>query len=267
MPSATVGSIDIYYEVSGHGPPVVCLPGWTLNHRLWDAVVPLLETRFTLVRPDVRGTGRSSSGRHLEYSRVVDSEDLAGLLDIIGIGPVHLVGHSKGARTVMVFAMRYPERSLSVSCIGSAEPHPPDGPPTFRSVARAWAEKARDEARERGPEAAVAMLGSAKLLGKMRASPSRVRQLRLAMEGYRADDLLSEVPARDFDTAEGVRRLSCPVLFMAGEQDPFLPECRYAHARIPGSRLTVLDGCGHMAPLENPERVAAALLDFLPGTP
>lgn len=264
MPSATVGSIAIYYEVSGHGPPVVCVPGWTLNHRLWDAVVPLLDARFTLIRPDVRGTGRSSSGKHLEYSRVADAEDLAGLLDALGMDAVHLVGHSKGARTSMVFAMRHPERSLSVSCIGSGEPHPSAGPPTFRSVARAWAEKARDEARKRGPEAALAMLGSAKLLGKMRASPSRVRQLRRAMEGYRADDLLSEVPARDFDTDEGVRRLSCPVLFVAGDQDPFLPECRYAHAHVAGSRLTVLDGCGHMAPLENPERVADALLDFLP---
>ncbi len=267
MPSATIGTIDLYYEVSGHGPPLVCVPGWTLNHRLWDLVAPLVERRFTLIRPDARGTGRSSSGKHLEYSRVADAEDLAGLLDGLGIATAHLVGHSKGARTAMVFAMRYPERSLSVSCIGSAEPHPSAGPPTFRSVARAWAEKARTEARQRGPEAAVAMLGSAKLLGKMRASPSRVRQLRRAMEGYRADDLLSEVSVRDFDTDAGVGRLSCPVLFMAGDQDPFLPECRYAHDRVPGSRLTVLEGCGHMAPLENPERVAAALLAFLPDSP
>jgi pimeloyl-ACP methyl ester carboxylesterase len=163
----------------------------------------------------------------------------------------------------MVFAMLHPKRTLSVTCIGSAEPHPAGGEPTFRSIARAWAGRARERALQDGPEAALEMLGSAKLLGKIKASASTIRVLHLAMEGYAADDLLSTVPARRIDTEAGARGIRCPVMFLAGEEDPFLTECRYAHDRIQGSRLVVLPACGHMVPLEAPEKVAAALLDFL----
>jgi pimeloyl-ACP methyl ester carboxylesterase len=52
-------------------------------------------------------------------------------------------------------------------------------------------------------------------------------------------------------------------MFLVGEEDPFLTECRYAHDRIAGSRLMVLPACGHMVPLEAPEKIADALLDFL----
>jgi len=263
MPYFDSDRVRIYYEIAGQGRPLLCIPGWTLNHRLWDPVRPLLEPRFTLVRPDVRGTGKSSGGRDIEYSRVAEAEDLERLLDHLGFASAHLLGHSKGARTAMVFAMLNPERTRSVTCIGSAEPHPGGGQPTFRSIARAWAGRAREKAVQDGPEAALEMLGSAKLLGKMRASASRVRLLRLAMEGYAADDLLSEVPARSIDTAKGARNIRGPVMFLVGEEDPFLTECRYAHDRIPGSRLMVLSACGHMVPLEAPEKIADALLDFL----
>lgn len=264
MPVADLGEVRLSYEISGEGPPLVLVPGWTLNLHMWDLVIPALERFYRVIRYDVRGAGASSHSRDAEYSRVADSEDLLGLLDHLGIEKAHLVGHSKGARIVLTFSMRWPGRVLTASAIGSAEPHGAleDATP-FRPIAHAWVARVRDVAAEEGAEAAVAYLSKARLFGKLRTTVEGVRLLRMAMEGYEAPDLLSTVPARSFDTALHVNALTMPVLFLCGEEDPFLPECRFAHAQIQTSRLVVLPKCGHMAPLERPSAVAQALLDFL----
>lgn len=255
----------LHFEVEGAGPPLLLVPGWTLNLRLWDLMVPALAKRFRVIRLDPRDAGLSTADPLGEYSRLADAEDAARLLDYLGIAAAHVAGHSRGARTAMVFAMSDPGRTLSVACIGSAEP-PPEGPAPFRSVASAWVREIRDVARTDGPEAVLDRLQSGRLFGKVRAAPEGVRLLRNAMEGYRAADLLTPAEPRSFDTVLGLGRLRAPALFVAGDEDPFLEECRQAHRRIPGSRLEVLARCGHMAPIECPGALAALLESFALGS-
>ena len=263
MPHLDLGSLQIHYQIAGSGPPLVLIPGWTLNLHLWDEMAPLLEQHYRVIRYDPRGAGRSSSNPDLEYSRLADAEDLGALLHRLGIAKAHLVGHSKGARIALTFAMTCPERALSVAAIGFAEPHPEGSGASFRPIAAQWVANAAKTAREEGPEAAVRNLGRARLFGKLRSSPEGLRHLRLAMEGYTAADQLSEAPKRSCDTEAGASRLAMPILFLAGEEDPFLEECRYAHERLPSSHLVVLPRCGHMAPVERPRAVADALQAFL----
>jgi pimeloyl-ACP methyl ester carboxylesterase len=265
MPYVTLDSLRLQFERSGQGPPLILIPGWTLNVHLWDLVLPLLEPHFTVIRYDVRGAGLSTSDPRLESSRVADAEDLGGLMDGLGLERAHIVGHSKGARIAFFFAMMWPSRALSVAGLGSAEPHPSgQAVPNFRPIAVAWVDRAKAMARESGPAAVVEYLSGARLFGKLRTSPEGMKTLRLAMKGYAASDLLSQAPKRDFDTSRGAAALRMPVLYLAGEEDPFLPECQYAHGLVPHSRLEVLPKCGHMAPLERPEEVARALLRFFP---
>lgn len=264
MAFATLGPVKLHYEISGVGPPLILIPGWTLNVHLWDLLLPALEPHYQVLRYDPRGAGLSTSDPRLESSRLADAEDLEGLMDETGTASAHLVGHSKGARIAFVAAMRTPGRVRSAAGIGSAEPHPAgQAIPNFRPVAKAWVEKARQIARSQGPEEAAEYLRGARLFGKARTSPEGAGILRRATEGYQSADLLSEVCPRVFDTEANLDRLWMPVLYLCGAEDPFLPECRYAHGRVPHSRLRILSGCGHMAPLERPELVAEALLDFL----
>lgn len=266
MPFADIGPVRLHYEVDGSGPPLILIPGWTLNTRFWDPVCEVLKGTHRVIRYDVRGAGGSTADPGIEYSRMADSEDLAGLMDYLGLPAAHVVGHSKGARIALYFAMRWPHRALSVVAVGSAEPAPlPEQGPTFRPVAEAWVDRARRIARERGSGAAVEMLSGARLFGKVRTSPEGVRLLRQAMEGYGAADLVSTVPTRTFDSHQNAAKLIMPILFLAGEEDPFLPECRFAQARIPSSRLEILTRCGHMAPLERPRAISGAILHFLTG--
>ena len=258
--------ISIHYEISGlpDGPTVVMVPGWTLNSRLWDKTVPLLEERFKVVRYDPRGAGRSTSATLAEYSRVADAEDLEALLDGLGIEKAALVGHSKGARICGVFAMSHPQRAEKLVYVGSAEPH--GGPAlerNFRPIASAWASEVKRLAREEGLGAAMKKLQEGSLFGKLRSSPDGMRLLRLSVEGYQGADLLSGVPPRTFDAEKHAAALTMPVLVLCGASDPFMDECRYATSILPRARLQVLDGCGHMPMLERPEAFARELAGFL----
>jgi pimeloyl-ACP methyl ester carboxylesterase len=271
MPFADLGSLRLHFEMTGSGPPVVLIAGWTLNTHFWDALVPTLSRTHTVVTYDVRGTGRSTSDPSLEYSRVADAEDLARLLDSLKIERAHLVGHSKGARVALAFAMLNPQRALSVIAIGSAEPHGAhQGQRAFRPIAQAWVHKAREIALAEGPRAAVAYLSKGKLFGRLRTSVEGVRQLHRAMEGYEAADLVSTTPRRELDGVVLARNLTMPVFFLVGQEDPFLQECEYAHHHLGTSVLRVIPGSGHMLPLEDPELVAGAILSWLalddPGT-
>lgn len=264
MPFAELGSLRLHYERTGSGPPVILMAGWTLNTRFWDGVTPLLSKSRAVVAFDARGTGRSTSDPSLEYSRVADAEDLKGLLDHLGIQGAHLVGHSKGARVALTFAMLNPSRTLSVTAIGSAEPHgAPQGQRAFRPIAHAWVQRAREMALSDGPRAAAAYLAQGKLFGKLRTSAEGVRRLHSAMEGYEAADLVSAVPRREMDTEKFVSNLTMPILFLVGESDPFLPECEYAHDRLATSVLKIVQGAGHMLPLEKPPLAAHTILDWL----
>lgn len=266
MPFLEAGRVALHYEISGQGPPLVLIPGWTLNTRLWDFVLPSLEERFRVIRYDVRGAGRSTSDPSLEFSRVVDAEDLCALLDHLGLERAALVGHSKGARIALVFAMRWPERARAVVAAGSAEPRPlPGTATTFSPIVTAWLGKIRETARREGVDKALEKLSRGSLFGRLRTSVEGLRTLRTAMEGYAGADLLSDVPPRRIDTAAECRNLTMPVLFLVGGEDPFLSECQYAHARLPSSSLKIVSGAGHMLPLEAPGEFSAAILDFLTG--
>jgi 2-succinyl-6-hydroxy-2,4-cyclohexadiene-1-carboxylate synthase len=264
MPYANLGTLRLYYEITGSGPSLVLIAGWTLNTHFWDALTPSLSRRHSVLAYDVRGTGRSTSDSSLEYSRVADAEDLAHLLDDLQIERAHLVGHSKGARIALTFAMLHPERALTVTAIGSAEPHgAPDGQRAFRPIAQAWVFKAREIAMRVGPDAATAYLAQGKLFGKLRTSVEGVRRLHRAMEGYAAADLVSDTPRREVDSAALVANLNMPILFLVGQDDPFLQECEYAHGQLSTSVLLVVPGGGHMLPLEAPGPVAQCILHWL----
>ena len=85
----------------GAGDPIVLVHGTTGNADGWALVAPLLADDLRVITYDRRGRGRSGDGRDYSLEREVD--DLLSVIDWAG-GPVHLVGHSFGARLAMLAA-------------------------------------------------------------------------------------------------------------------------------------------------------------------
>jgi 3-oxoadipate enol-lactonase len=108
MPYAQVGDIKLYYEVHGHGPPVVLIPGLGADTRLFFNVVPLLATLHQVVVVDPRGGGRSDKPAG-DYSIEQMAEDVAGLFGTLGIASADVVGYSMGGKIALQLATGHPE--------------------------------------------------------------------------------------------------------------------------------------------------------------
>lgn len=109
MPQAAVGAVTLHYERAGDGPAVLLVPGLGGDHRLWHHQVPALAGRFDVIAVDNRGAGQSAMPDE-PYSVAMFADDLAGLLDALGVASAHLVGASMGGFIAQEFALRHPDR-------------------------------------------------------------------------------------------------------------------------------------------------------------
>jgi pimeloyl-ACP methyl ester carboxylesterase len=100
--------VELHYEVTGNGVPVVLVHALTLDTRMWDQQLPALSDISTVIRYDARGFGRSTrDGRNTVYTH---ANDLWLLLDHLAIDTAALVGLSMGGRIVLEAALGAPER-------------------------------------------------------------------------------------------------------------------------------------------------------------
>lgn len=114
MPVARANGVELYYELSGFGEPLVLVHGSWGDHHNWDPVVGPLAESFRVLTYDRRG--HSSSERPPGQGSVFeDADDLAGLIEELGLAPAHVVGNSFGAIVTLRAASRHPHifRSLT----------------------------------------------------------------------------------------------------------------------------------------------------------
>ena len=104
--------VGIEYEVTGEGPPVVLLHGFPDSGRLWRHQVPaLVEAGFSTIVPDLRGYGRSDQPAEVAaYSIPFLAGDVVAVMDAVGVGRAHVVGHDWGAALAWAFGSLLPDR-------------------------------------------------------------------------------------------------------------------------------------------------------------
>ncbi len=117
MPILKAKDVDLYYEVSGAGDPVIFIQGVGVVGRGWSPQVKELSEKFQAITFDNRGIGQSvnRSGDLTIESMVTDT---VALLDHLQLKSAHIVGHSMGGTIAQEFAIQHPERvkSLSLLC-------------------------------------------------------------------------------------------------------------------------------------------------------
>jgi haloacetate dehalogenase len=97
----------------GEGPPLLLLHGNPQTHAMWHRVAPALARRFTVVAPDLRGYGFSSSpppsADHAEHSKRAMAQDMAALIAGLGFDRFRVVSHDRGARVAHRLALDHPQ--------------------------------------------------------------------------------------------------------------------------------------------------------------
>jgi haloacetate dehalogenase len=104
---STGSDVRIHFRRLGAGPGMVLLHGFPQTGHMWRKIMPRLAERFTVVAPDLRGYGdsdRPAGG----YDKRTMAADIAELVNRLGLGPVILVGHDRGARVAHRFALDHP---------------------------------------------------------------------------------------------------------------------------------------------------------------
>jgi 3-oxoadipate enol-lactonase len=261
VPGGSLFAID-----EGEGPPVVLLHAGVADLRAWDALVaPLTAGGYRVVRFDTRGYGASTTD-DVDFS---PRADLVAVLDALGIGQAALVGNSRGGMIAIDTAIEYPDRVVAVvgvaSGLGGFEVESTaDEIPILEAYERLDSADPFDADALTEFETAVWLDGPGQ-------PPNRVDAT--LREGFKSMARPLNEPGRvrgrevrlDPPADERLDELRCPVLAVAGALD-FSDVIKTAHrleAAVPNARALVWDDVAHMIGMEQPDRLAATVADFL----
>jgi 3-oxoadipate enol-lactonase len=258
---------ELYYELHGEGPPLVLVMGIGYDSSLWTlAQVPVLSTQFQVILVDNRDAGRSSkAGQPYKIADMAD--DLAGLLDALGIQRSHLLGLSMGGMIAVEFALRHGDRldRLVLAGTGAAPGRSAVDPIQVWS----WV-KANDATGEVFGGQQFVSLFSTAFLRNHEAVRDTAELLAsnpypMSPEAYgRQADAY-----RQFDALDRLAAIKAPTLVVVGEQDLLTPPwiAREVAEAIPGARFEVIrgDGSSHVVPIECPDEFNRLVLKFLSG--
>ena len=267
VPSHDGGTIHVVSE--GSGAPIVLSHGVTLSVRTWVRQLETLPAQgFRVVAFDHRGHGDSKLG---DTGFSIDNlgDDVRSVLEALDLHDCLLVGHSMGGIAVQSFLLRHPEvaaeRVKGVVLLSTLARVPLSGPRTagLRTLIDRLGEVVPDSTRLWGSPN-LGFLAARIGFGRD-AKPSHVELVRRMMFECAADTR-RESPRSllGLDFTARLPEVRIPTLVIGGTADVIAPpaESRRLAALIPGARLEMLHGGGHMLMLEQAEIVNRLITDF-----
>lgn len=256
----TIDSLTLHYQIVGDGEPMLLIHGFPLSGQMWQPAAERLSGCKCII-PDLRGHGRSDASPQVTIERF--SDDLAELLDAIGESrPTVVCGLSMGGVIAFDFFRRYRRRVRALvltDCRPNAETEEDreQREKLARAVLRSGSRVAADTMIERlfGPAADATL----------KANWRDVMAAQSPIGVAAAARALASRP----DPIPTLRQIDVPTLLIFGEEDVITPPqlAQEMRAAIRGSRLVLIPQAGHLPPVEQPDRFAAALQAFLKTLP
>jgi pimeloyl-ACP methyl ester carboxylesterase len=262
MPEITRDGVRIHFEDEGSGPAVLLIHGHTFDRRVWDPVVPaLLAAKLRIVRPDLRGHGlsdRPDSGYHPSHH----AADMAAVLGDCGVDRVVVGGYSVGGAIALEMVLTLPALVRGLVLLSPVMPDRPFEPAfmdNLREVARVTRAEGIAAAME-GPWAASPLFAHSFTKPGLR---ERVLDITRDFPGAEYLATARDRVERAWTVPDRLAEIEVPTAVLVGERElpGFRAYAEEAAAGIPEARLEVLDDCGHLLPFEEPDRVAAAIID------
>ncbi len=251
---------QLFYRKAGEGPVVVLLHGFPEDGSLWEQVIPGLASSFTLLVPDLPGTGNS---HRLNAGFGMDdlARSVADLLDHEQVQAAVIVGHSMGGYTALAFADLFPERVKGISLVHSTATADTDEKKETRRKSIELIQKGGKEPFVKG------MIPNLFSKAFQEQNPELLRKqvergLRLeneSMTGFYT--AMINRPDRTAILSSG----KAPVQWIIGKEDNVVPlESALQQSKLSDVNfVSVYENCGHMSMLEQPERLTTDLKDFI----
>ena len=263
MPTLKSPGLELHYEVDDFTDPwakpetILLLHGNCESGAAWYGWVPQLARQLRVVRPDMRGFGRSTPmARDFRWTLDGLIDDYVRLMDELGVERFHLVGAKIGGTIARPFAARRPDRVLTLTVVGS--------PPPFREGARERIPALVKDFEENGVEAWARRTMAGRLGARF---PTEGVEWWTRYMGRTSLDtqigFMSTIACADI-TAD-IPKIRCPTLVITTEESGLasVEQNRAWQQKIPASKLLVLPGDSYHAAVSDAETCAAATLKFI----
>ena len=262
MPLCQVNGIDLYYEETGTGPPLLLIPGFGGNTLDWDAQVPALAEHFRVIAVDNRGAGRSSCPFG-PCTVALMADDAAMLLDHLDVPRCHVVGHSMGGLIAQELALTYPQRVDRLVLFATFA----RSTPVLDSWLNFYVQSCDHGVDARGRTLWVMpwFLTPAFMADHERVEATLDEWMNDPYPAPALGRAAQAAACQTYDSRERLPSIAAPTLVLFPAEDILTPvSCSQELAeRIPGARLQVLPRGGHVPSVEYPEDINGALLAFL----
>ena len=265
-----VDGVQVHYQEAGSlsAPPVLLIHGFTASNFVWnDVLVPIAESGFRVIAPDLVGFGFSGKPKQGEYTIEAQARTIVRLMDQLGIESATLVGSSYGGAVAATCALDYADRVSRLVLVDAVINDHARQRPLLRLAATPLL----------GDVLSPLMMGSRTLLHQQlrkgyapetrhlfneKRIKAHHRPLVAASTQRAALNTLRRWRARRIE--EEAHRIQQPTLLIWGANDPVIPlsHGRRLFERMPDARLVVFRHCGHMPMEEYPREFAEVVTDF-----
>ncbi|MFC7548122.1 alpha/beta fold hydrolase [Plantactinospora sp. GCM10030261] len=247
--------MTLAHDVVGDGPTVTLLHSTAGDRRMWDPQLPaLVDAGWRVLRCDFRGYGETPVPDRPHN----DAQDVADLLDRLGVERTALVAASGGGQVAVEFAARWPARVTALALLATAlAGHHPG------AELRAFGDR-EDELLAAGDVAGATELNVETWLGPHADEATRDKVRRMQRHAFEVQ-LAAEEEFEPIRVVTDPATITAPTLLVAGAHDlaDFREIAADLSTRIPGARHVELDWAGHLPSLERPDAVTPLLTDFL----
>jgi len=247
----------ITYRVQGHGPAMMLIHGYPLSGELFAKNRAMLAQRYTVVTPDLRGFG-SSTTPDSRGSVQIYAKDMLAVMDHLHVQKAIIGGMSMGGPVVLEMYREAPTRFRGLMLIDSTTS------PANDVEKGEWTGFGK-QAQDKGVASMIPVL-----MPQMLTTPTRVAQPNLVKfvgsivkrGSVKAAVGGGQTLANRPDSRN--TKIGVPVLFLVGQDDPIYPleMAQKMHQDTPGSRLAVIPGAAHAAVIEKPEAASRAIMSW-----
>lgn len=257
---ARVNDLDVAWFEAGRGEPIVLVHGLADDHRAWRRSLPDLLLSNRVILYDLRGHGQTTLGEPDGSLRQL-GDDLAALLDAIGLDSADIAGFSLGGTVAMRLAIDHPERVRRLVLVATSSRVGRSAADWYRQRAEMVAQRDAQLRQTLDHDTADVyaqspneLEGGLLIRRQSTADPRGYGNACAAMAALNATPLDPELP-----------KILAPTLIVASEMDQHCPPraADIIAKGITGSRLEILPDAGHPIPVEKPRELARLINSFL----
>ncbi|HEV3233673.1 MAG TPA: alpha/beta hydrolase [Candidatus Dormibacteraeota bacterium] len=262
MPTITSNGVEMNYIREGSGEPVLLVPGLLFGAKHWRPQIDALKGDYDVIALDLRGQhGSQTTDDPAAYDMWAQMEDVYGVIQQLGIAPVHYVGLSMGGFIGMRMALKHPEALRDLALIDTTDlPENPE----LAAIYEAFRQILWDGGLENVISALPGTFFRQEYIdGRPDDVEAWLNDLRAG--NHRGSVLASRgVDERD-DISDRTPQITLPTLVIHGTEDVAIPleRAEALAGRIPGARLEKVEGAGHQSNVDTPEEISSIIKDWL----